>query len=644
MKYRTKLLIGVVLLSSILFISITQLSLNHQKQIAEQEIALKEQLVRNFLERFLVTAITEFSSDQVSKDVEELVNLEPIAYIHVYDQSGRLLLGHGEQERVESEESIFGKVMYDRKLVLSEEPYGTLEVHYGVKSDYQEGFFKQSRTQLFIIAAVFVLAVLLAAYFALRVYTKELKSIRSAMHRISNGEFSHRITDGECGELVLTAKAINSMCEKLELNEQIEKAEHLRLKELSLAVENSPISVFMTDSKARIIYVNPFFLTTTGYEEHEVIGQTPRILNSGVNDDEDYDELWQTIKAGNIWRGELINRRKDGSLFCDKTIIAPVTDDDEQVTHYIAVKEDVTEYKQVEKRLRATQTVFDAASEAIMVTDLNGEITMVNPAFYEITGYEEQEVLGHNPKVLSSGHHDDEFYKAMFQELLRNNRWEGEIWNRRKSGEVYPQWQTISLIRDEEGDPLEYVALFADITKRKAEEAEIRYRANYDPLTGLANRSLFYEQLGQVIKQARRHKQGVAVMYLDLDGFKEVNDQYGHFAGDRVLQSVSETLTNTVRESDSICRMGGDEFVICLSQVEKPDSLERIAEKIIVAISAPIEVDQQPILIGASVGISIFPNDTDDPEDLVLQADNAMYEAKQSGKNRYYFARPLKAS
>ena len=642
MKYRTKLLVGAFLISSILMALISHLSLSHQKTALTQEIQLKDQMVGQFLERYLLSTMAVSALGDLDEMIEQLVELTPVAYIHVYDESDNLIVGHGRHNNTHTHFTdysfVFGHSIYDKVLHLKQDSLGEMEVHYGIESEYQKGLLADSRFQLYLTVILSVALMMFAAYFSLRVYRNELKVIRSALSRIANGDFTHRVSDRECGELVLMAKAVNAMSESLEISQEIYKSEHLRLKELSLAVENSPVSVFMTDSSGRIIYVNPIFLVTTGYQEEEVLGQKPSILSSGENDQEDYAELWKTIKAGQVWRGELINRRKDGSLFCDKTIIAPVKDEGQAVTHYIAVKEDITEYKQVEKRLRATQSVFEAASEAIMVTDLNGSITMVNPAFYEITGYEEHEILGQNPKVFSSGHHDDEFYRQMYQVLLRENRWEGEIWNRRKSGEVYPQWQTISLIRDEEGDPLEYVALFSDITKRKAEEDEIRFRANYDPLTGLANRSLFYEQFDQILKQAKRHNQGVALLYLDLDGFKAVNDQYGHYIGDCVLQAVAQILQSTVRDSDTICRMGGDEFVISLSQVAKVKTMHAVADKIIQAISKPIAVDNHEINIGTSIGISYYPFDGTRPDELISLADAAMYKAKNGGKNRYKFA------
>lgn len=641
MKYRTKLLVAVMVVGIGCLSAMAYLSINFQKTASATEIERQADIVGEFLNHFLLPALEQTPESEFTDRISELVSSVPVNYLHIYDRDNALVAGSGTHEplhqHAERVDLSLHQRIYDQVILLPPNPLNLGEVHYGISIDHLSSQFYRSRIQLYSFIAVAILLMTIGAYFALRVFAKELGVLRYASRQISEGDFSHRISEEECGELVQTAHAFNLMCERLEAFEQEKQQEHLRLKELSLAVEKSPVSVLMTDSKGVITYANPSFFATTGYTQEDLIGNTPRMLKSGENSRDEYIDLWKTIKSGQIWRGELVNRRKDGSLFWDKTMIAPVHSEDGGVTHYIAVKEDVTEFKQIEKRMRAAQTVFDAASEAIMVTDLTGTIKMVNPAFYEITGFQESEIVGKNPKVLHSGHHDEAFYQDMFEKLQLDNRWEGEIWNRRKSGEVYPQWQTIAMVRDEEGEPLEYIALFSDISKRKELEDEMRFRANYDALTQLANRNLFYEQLEQLLKQAKRQQHSLALLYLDLDGFKQTNDTYGHFIGDCVLKQVAELLRETMRESDLIARLGGDEFVICLSPAIDEAAVQRVADKIIEIISRPMTIESQRIQIGTSIGISQYPTDSESVDELIDFADSAMYQAKRAGKNRHCF-------
>lgn len=642
MKYKTKIILAVIVLGLAFLAALSALTLNLLRTTAASEVEQRVQIVNTFLG---ITLLPELNTDHragLGVKANELMQTRSLAYLQIYDQNGSSIISLGGHDMPHTHGLAVlwgdGGDMINQQLLLRGANGSSYEIHYGLPAEQTNFLVQEASYQVLGLALFEILLMVIGAHLALRVISKQLSHLREASRYIAAGNFNYRISEESCGELIETAQAFNMMGARLEKYEKDKTSENLHLKELSQAVEQSPVAVVMTDSEGVITYANPCFYQTSGYSKEEVIGKNPRLLQSGETEKEDYIDLWQTITSGKTWKGELCNRRKDGSVYWDKTSISPVSSENGEVTHYISVKEDVTAYKKIEERMRVATTVFDAASEAIMVTDLNGSITMVNPAFYEITGYQSKEVLGQSPRVLNSGHHDESFYKSMFEELQKNNRWEGEIWNRRKSGEVYPQWQTIAMVRDEDGEPLEYIALFSDISKRKEQEDEIRFRANYDALTRLPNRSLFNERLTQALVQAKREGAILALLYLDLDGFKGINDSHGHLAGDKALQHISQRLTECIRESDCVARLGGDEFVIFLSGLEFKYDAEVVAKKIIESVHQPFAYNGVNLNMGVSIGISIYPDDHL-PEKLFEHADSAMYEAKRAGKNTFrYFS------
>ena len=301
---------------------------------------------------------------------------------------------------------------------------------------------------------------------------------------------------------------------------------------------------------------------------------------------------------------------------------------------------EIGERKRVEENLRVTSSVFDNTQEAVLITDANNTIIDVNPAFSRITSYSKQEAIGKNPRLLNSGRQDSLFYAAMWQSLKRDGNWRGEIWNRRKSGEAYPELLSISSICDNDGKVMRYVGVFSDISSIKAHEAELSHAANYDALTGIPNRVLLADRLKQSIAKASREKNMMAVCYLDLDGFKPINDSMGHEAGDQVLIEVAKRIENTTRGGDTVARLGGDEFVALLQGLDKGEECAAMLERLLVAIAHPITVNDKSFVISASIGVSIYPLDDEDPDTLLRHADQAMYAAKQSGKNRFLIYDP----
>lgn len=662
------------------------------------------------------------------------------------------------------------------------------------------------------------------------------------------------------------------------------------LRKLSLAVDQSPSSIIITDINANIEFVNDSFLKVTGYSRAEVIGQNPRILKSGQTPDAIYKAMWETLSAGEVWEGELINKRKDGSLYTEHAIISPIFQAEGNPSHFLAIKEDITarkqaeialkqseekfrsifeysndalmfmkgdcyvdgnssslamfgvesvealkgltpvdlsptfqsdgslsvtlakgqidkaysdgfsrfdwlhrrkdgeefaaevglyafklqnetvllanvrdiserkraekqlaesEYKyhslidlagdaifiidaatgliidcnrsasnllgraksdiinssqttlhpdnqfehyqrlinehivsgkaiaedmsvqhqdgriipvditatmielggnpvilgvfrditkrkQVEDEMRIAATAFDT-QQGMLITNANREIVRINKTFTEISGYSANELLGNNPRILSSGLHDADFYADMWRSINASGVWQGEIWDRRKSGEVYPVNLTVTAVRDKQNNITNYVATHSDITQLKQHQVEIEHIAYHDPLTQLPNRRLLADRMGLALSRAKRTNESVAIVCIDLDGFKEVNDTFGHDAGDQLLIEAAHRMQHCVRTEDTVSRLGGDEFVLLLGGISNRDDCEVTLRRVLGEMTKPFNIgDTRSICISGSIGYTLFPEDTADADTLLRHADHAMYGAKQSGKNRFH--------
>ena len=287
------------------------------------------------------------------------------------------------------------------------------------------------------------------------------------------------------------------------------------------------------------------------------------------------------------------------------------------------------------ERLRQAAAVFDCTREGVLVSDRKGMIVHVNRAFIEITGYQQEEVLGRMPSMFKSGHHSADFYQAMFESLKNTGEWSGEIWNRRKCGEIYPQWQTIRAIRDDHDQLSHYVAVFSDISAIKDSEHELAHLAHHDPLTDLPNRLLFTDRAEQALASAQIHKRGCAMLMIDLDHFKIINDSLGHNIGDQLLKAVSARLLGIFGPGITLARLGGDEFAVLAESCPQPGQAAALAQRIIDCLKEPFEFAEHQLFINASIGISLFPSDALSAEQLLRNADSALFKAKSTGRDGY---------
>ena len=330
--------------------------------------------------------------------------------------------------------------------------------------------------------------------------------------------------------------------------------------------------------------------------------------------------------------------RRDGSRAWLLAKAEPLARDEQTGLHPVVLTlNDVTAQRRAEEELRLAATVFDNSVEAIMITDAQRRILSVNKAFTDLTGFQSTMVVGQTPAMLSSSRHGLAHYDAIWREAAEKGSWQGEIWQRRRDGTEFPEWLSIGVVKDRANTLSNFVAVFSDITERKANEARIAFLAHHDPLTALPNRTLFHDRLEQALARAERNETVVALLFLDLDRFKTINDSLGHQAGDRLLQAVAERLQHCVRDTDTICRQGGDEFIIVLPEVADTEVPARVAEKILRRLSEPFEVDGHVLGTSFSIGIAVYPDDGRHADVLMKNADTAMYHAKENGRNTYRF-------
>ncbi|WP_457750164.1 EAL domain-containing protein [Sulfurimonas sp.] len=407
------------------------------------------------------------------------------------------------------------------------------------------------------------------------------------------------------------------------------------------AIEHSDNTVVITNIQRNIVYVNETFEKSTGYKAQEVLGENPRILKSGLQDENVYKELNAKLAKGEKWEGQFINKRKDGTLLYEKASIVPVFLQGKLV-NYIALKLDITEYIQKNKQLAQAAAVFENTEEAIIITDAQGKVLSVNSAFSNIYGYMLDEIEGTNLSFLHSGVQERNFYKNLWNQLIEYGIWKGKLVNKTKSGEIIPVWTTIKKITDAKGNVANYTAVQTDLRELETSQSKADYLAYHDALTGLSNRVNFEEYLQHALSISKRNKTILAVLFIDLDRFKVINDTLGHDIGDEVLKTVASRLKTTLRESDFISRWGGDEFVIILENLTSVSDTAIIAANIIKNLAEAIHVNEHSLITTASIGIAVYPENGEDSQTLIKHADSAMYLAKETGKNNFcYYTKEL---
>jgi diguanylate cyclase (GGDEF)-like protein/PAS domain S-box-containing protein len=425
------------------------------------------------------------------------------------------------------------------------------------------------------------------------------------------------------------------------IEQQRATEESLRISMSTLRLHDSALGaisqgVVIADRQGHTTYANGACEDISGYTAAEMAGRTTALLQGPGTSAAVAGSLRAAIRDALPFHGELLNYRKDGTPFRNELSVTPVFGADGTPTHFVGVMRDVTARWEADAQLLLAAKVFEQSSEGFMITDAEGHIVKVNPAFTTICGYSEAEALGQNPRMLGSGRHDAAFFHALWAEIHSQGRWQGEVWNRRKDGQIYPQWLSIGRVADGTGRTTHYIASFSDITQRKEAEDSIRRLAHYDALTGLPNRALLQDRALHALKLAHRSGEPLALMFIDLDHFKNVNDSLGHAIGDRLLEGLAARFTATLRDQDTLSRMGGDEFVLLLPGTDATGAAH-VAQKLLLATRQPFQIDHHELTITPSIGIAVYPLDGDDFGALAKCADAAMYRAKQGGRNTFCF-------
>ncbi len=419
--------------------------------------------------------------------------------------------------------------------------------------------------------------------------------------------------------------------------ERLQQREDERFRELVTA---SPAAMLIVDSDMNIKLMNSAFSSLFGYTIEDV-------WNIESWWPKAYPDERYRQKVKSIWADHIADSDKKHCTSIEP-IMVDITCADGSVKkvevqmgstsdYSLVLFNDLTERISMDNRDRRSAAVIEHINQGVMITDLDASIVAVNPSFTTITEYSEEEVLGKKPSILSSGRHDRFFYQHLWERLQEDGSWQGEVWNRRKSGEVFVENLTITPVFDENGVKINYVGLFTDITQAKLSEEELHHLAHHDVLTDLPNRLLFNTHLKQAVARASRMNSRVGVLFLDLDRFKIVNDSFGHQAGDELLIQVAKRLRQALRDEDVLARLGGDEFVILVEGVDDEERLGAFTQRLIDSLAAPFTLRGQEVFIGTSVGISIYPGDGKQADILMRNADSAMYQAKERGRNNYQF-------
>ncbi|MDX1605407.1 MAG: EAL domain-containing protein [Candidatus Competibacterales bacterium] len=400
-----------------------------------------------------------------------------------------------------------------------------------------------------------------------------------------------------------------------------------------------PDMIWAKDRDGAFVACNPAFERYCGRSEGELLGQKEDELLAQTSQNSakrhDIDRFAMFASGPSMWEEWLVD--PDGEALPVETVRTPIRDADGNLFGILGIARDLRERLEAENRTRLYSKIFASVNEGIMITDANARIVDVNQTFTEITGYSRDEVIGRNPKLLKSGRQDPGFYEQMWQTLLREGHWRGEIWSQRKNGEQYAELLNISAVYDSTGEVSHYIGLFSDISRLKEQQERLELLAHYDALTRLPNRILLADRLQLALNHAARADSLLAVCYLDLDGFKPINDKLGHDNGDRLLIEVAQRLTASLRDSDTVARLGGDEFVLLLNGLDTVEQCEHILQRLLDDLSRPYVLEgAQSAAISASIGVALYPTDGMDPDTLLRHADQAMYLAKQAGRNRYH--------
>jgi diguanylate cyclase (GGDEF)-like protein/PAS domain S-box-containing protein len=617
------------------------------------------------------TAALAFHDIDAAQDVLKALRAEPsVTAACIYTQDGKPFAKYARQRAdsefvpppPETQATRFegGRLIQFRKIVLAGEAIGTIYI----ESDLQR---LHARLREYTVASLFTLIVTLSLAFLIasrlqRPISRPLVNLVETAEAISSAaDYSIRADLPNRDEFGLLVSAFNGMLNQIEKRdqqlrqhrEQLEeevasrtvelRAANERLKLQAAALEAAANSIVITDLEGTVVWTNPAFSFLSGYSTEEILGKNPRFLQSGKHDQEFYGRMWATITSGEIWHGEIINRRKNGDCYTEEMTITPVSLRPSGITHFIAIKQDVSARKEAQEALRQAEekyrAIFEDAVIGIFQITPDGRPLSINRALAQMLGYHSPEqLLAEVSNVAKQLFVDVSRVRDLARDLDENLVVRGvELEVYRKDGAK--KWVLVNLrgVRNAEGKVVLHEGTVEDITERKVAEERVKFLAYYDALTGLPNRTLLQDRLAKAFASARRRNEKVALLFLDLDRFKNINDSLGHSVGDLLLQSVAERLKEWARDQDTVARLGGDEFLVVFNAVKDIPDAAVAAERLMDAMTTEFVVQGHSLSIGCSLGISIFPEHGTDVETLVKHADAAMYCAKENGRSNFQF-------
>ena len=502
---------------------------------------------------------------------------------------------------------------------------------------------EQANRQVTISLGLAAILFLLVLYFLIGIYLSTrntIETLTNATHEFYKGNFDQRVALSTDDELKDIAAGFNEMAEGFQklLLEKQGISDQLRA-----IIDNSPIGIWFTGLNGRYYFMNKTFCDLVGTEEKEFLNTNSEQL-SVLLGEEMAQQCLASDKAALEQDTPHVSYEtilgQDGKTYQLEVTKAKLKSPQGEVLGLIGISQDITEKQQQQDELKLADMVYKNSSEAMMITDSNNKIIAINPSLSDITGYAENELIGQDPKILQSGNQSSDFYQKMWEEITLTGSWHGEIWNSRKNGDSFPEWLSINTIYDPHGKVYRRIALFSDISEKKQADELILKQANYDSLTNLPNRRMFNDRLNQEIKKSHRVELPLALIFLDLDNFKIINDTQGHDNGDALLIEAGKRITHCVRETDTVARIGGDEFTVILSELKDLHHVETICQKILQALSQPFWVADVQVYISASLGITLYPTDASTVLELLKNADQAMYLAKNLGRNRFCYFTP----
>ncbi len=651
LSLRQAFLIAVVLGLLIPALLISFLSFNLQRDKMETQLAVDQNRLLEIVALGMQEPLWNLSRQAGAPLVSSVMDDDRIISVRVSDtQSNTIFLS-----ALRSERRIGGVAFVQKPVVYRGEEIGQVNIefdteHLGIAQK------NQLKDLLLIVAAQLLLSIVLIMSILNSRFLKPIRQLSEQATQLAALQLDQPFLWGRQDEIGTVGKHLEWM--RAELKRLIDelKAKTLALeadierrREVEDALRRSENKyrelfwsnldgIVISSLEGQVIDANPAFLSLIGYSLDQLKPQNFwQVVSENSEAVERYNLDNKVMRFGfcDEFEVEYINRLGSAIPVSVKTVA--MRDPDGRITAVWRMVRDISERRAAEERMQLAAKVFENTAEGIMITDAHVRIRSVNRAFTEITGFTQEEVLGQRPTVLSSGRHSKEFYDGLWSVLSEQGQWQGEVWNRRKNGEVYPEWLAINAVKSLAGEVTHYVAIFSDQSERKAADERIQFLAHFDVLTGLPNRGHLQDRALLAIQNAAHDNGKLGVLLLDLDRFKTINESLGHAAGDILLKIASERIRRVLGAGEVVARQGGDEFLVLLPLINDAADAVHVAERILAEFAAPIDVYSHSLAITGSIGISLFPDDGRDFDTLVRNADAAMYHAKSSGRNNYKF-------